>query len=85
MPTPLNDPKAPALDADDAPEPPPRGVKAMAIFRWLLVVLAAVAAIGTWTAYVRDQPSHGGTAAAPAAKVKYQCPMHPQIVSDEPG
>jgi membrane fusion protein, copper/silver efflux system len=85
MPTLLNDSKAPALEADDAPEPPPRGVKAMAIFRWLLVILAAVAAVGTWTAFARDKHAHGASGTASAATAKYQCPMHPQIVSDEPG
>jgi Cu(I)/Ag(I) efflux system membrane fusion protein len=70
---------------DDIPEPPPPGVKAMAILRWILVVLALVAAIWTWTAFVLGQHSHGAPTSGTAARTKYQCPMHPQIVSDEPG
>jgi membrane fusion protein, copper/silver efflux system len=83
MSTTSNEPQAPLVPEDDAPEPPPPGVKGMAMVRWLLVSLAVVAAVWTWTTYVRGQYAH--PAAASAAKTKYQCPMHPQIVSDEPG
>lgn len=75
----------PSPHRDDAPEPPPRGVKAMAIVRWALVILAAVAAAWTWGSYVRGEHVHSAPASAPTAATKYQCPMHPQIISDEPG
>jgi hypothetical protein len=42
----------------------------------LLIVMAGTAA---WRA------KHAPAAAAPAARMQYQCPMHPQIVRDEPG
>jgi Cu(I)/Ag(I) efflux system membrane fusion protein len=55
----------------------------MALFRWILVVTAVLAATWSWTGYVRgERPSHASTT---TAKTKYHCPMHPQIVSDEPG
>jgi Cu(I)/Ag(I) efflux system membrane fusion protein len=83
MNTASNEPAPQLSHEDDAPEPPPPGVKTMAIVRWILVGLAVVAAAWTWTTYVRgEHPAH---ASAAAAKTKYQCPMHPQIVSDEPG
>lgn len=71
-------------DTPEAPEPPPRGVKGMAILRWALVAVSALAAMWTWSAYVSGQHLHGASSST-AAKTKYQCPMHPQIVSDEPG
>jgi Cu(I)/Ag(I) efflux system membrane fusion protein len=50
----------------------------MAIVRWALVVLTALAAIGSWWSFARadDHAEHAA---------KYQCPMHPQIVSEHPG
>ena len=65
-------------------EPPPRGVKTMAAVRWVIVIAAAVLAAFMWLSYARTQlstakPGEGATAP------KYHCPMHPQIVSDEPG
>lgn len=77
----------PDHDHDPMPEgeePPPRGVKTMATVRWVIVVAAAVLAAFMWLSYARTQLSTanpGESAAAP----KYHCPMHPQIVSDEPG
>jgi hypothetical protein len=46
----------------------------------LLLALAAVATV----VVVRTRPA-GPTRVATAPKQKYQCSMHPQIVSDEPG
>jgi membrane fusion protein, copper/silver efflux system len=73
-------PLAHAGDLPDAPEPPPRGVRVMAIVRWVILVLAVLAAAGAWRAYVGGESSSHG-----ASSVKYQCPMHPQIVQDSPG
>lgn len=60
-------------------EPPPSGVRTMAIVRWALVVgMALVAALAIW-AYVRN----AGT--SQDEQGQYHCPMHPQIVSPTPG
>jgi hypothetical protein len=37
------------------PVPPPRGVRVMSIVRWVLVALSALAAVWSWTSYVRGQ------------------------------
>jgi len=65
-----------------APEPaagPPRGVRAMAIVRWLIVLVTALAAAGTIWHF-----AHAGGQLAAAAEL-YHCPMHPQVVRDRPG
>jgi Cu(I)/Ag(I) efflux system membrane fusion protein len=61
-------------------ETPPPGVKAMAIVRWSLVGLMAVAAAAAWVCAAR--PTSGVTARAEA---RYHCPMHPSIVQDHAG
>lgn len=66
----------------DGEEAPPPGVKWMAALRWALLAIAAGVAIFVWGTYV------GGQHHAPsdsASAVLYRCPMHPQIVSHEPG
>ena len=69
---------------DDKSEPsdeaPPRGVHAMAVLRWVLVVLTGLCAVGSWWSFARAETQHDH-----AQHPKYQCPMHPQIVSDVPG
>jgi Cu(I)/Ag(I) efflux system membrane fusion protein len=58
----------------------------MAVARWGLVALSAVAAAWTWSSFVSGQRAHDvGVRATPASKQRYQCPMHPQMTSDEPG
>jgi Cu(I)/Ag(I) efflux system membrane fusion protein len=70
-------------DSPEGPELAPPGVRAMAAVRWAFIVIAAVAALGTWTAYgTRGQRSPG---ASELAAPKYHCSMHPQITSNEPG
>ena len=64
-------------------EPPPRGVKLMGLIRWGLLGAAAFLAVFTWWSYASAQ-LHTPAGAAQAAP-KYHCPMHPQIVSNEPG
>lgn len=64
-------------------EPPPPGVKTMGIVRWVILALAAGLAVFMWIAYARDRAAPRPTTATAAPK--YQCPMHPQVVSDEPG
>jgi Cu(I)/Ag(I) efflux system membrane fusion protein len=60
---------------------PPRGVKAMALFRWVLIALMAVIAALS-VAYAFGLASRGSTS---TASTRYYCPMHPQIVQDGPG
>lgn len=60
---------------------PPRGVRGMAIARWILIaVMAVIAALSV--AYSFGLLSGGS---ASAASVQYHCPMHPQVVQDHPG
>jgi Cu(I)/Ag(I) efflux system membrane fusion protein len=64
-------------------EPPPRGVHLMAAVRWILLGLAATVAVFAWWSYARAELH--GQAGSEQASAKYHCPMHPQIVSNEPG
>ncbi len=59
-----------------ASEPPPRGTRAMALVRWGLVLLSIALAAGAWWSFAGSQPERAE---------RYQCPMHPQVVSDQPG
>jgi hypothetical protein len=52
------------------------------------ITMAAVAAVALAVAarmILAPAPARNAEAAAKAAKPRYQCPMHPQIVRDEPG
>src|SRR4051794_15706158 len=64
-------------------EPPPPGVRVMGLVRWALLGLAAVVAIFAWWSYARAEL--GEKPPSTRAEAKYHCPMHPQIVSSEPG
>lgn len=70
--------------AASASIPPPahapiRGLRTMAVVRWLLLVAVAALAAGTWwTLVLRAAPIADGTP-------RYYCPMHPQITSHDPG
>jgi len=73
-------------DAEALPEgeeAPPRGLTIMAGVRWALLALSAAVAIFAWWSYARADQK-GATPSA-ATEAKYHCPMHPQIVSSEPG
>ncbi len=61
-------------------EAPPQGVRAMAIVRWSLVALMALAAVAAWV----HHSDLGGRVGQPAAAL-YRCPMHPAVVQDRPG
>lgn len=59
----------------------PRGARAMAVFRWaLLLVMALVAASSVAFSF-----GLLSTDSASAAATLYHCPMHPQVVQDHPG
>jgi Cu(I)/Ag(I) efflux system membrane fusion protein len=64
-------------------EPVPRGVKTMAVVRWIILAASALLAVAMWWSYAsaRLDPSASGASAV----AKYHCPMHPQITSSEPG
>jgi len=59
-------------------EAPPQGVRTMAIVRWALVGLVAVAAVGSWVHY-------GAGSRAVRSATPYHCPMHPSVVQDRMG
>jgi Cu(I)/Ag(I) efflux system membrane fusion protein len=70
-------------------EAPPPGVRTMAILRWVL--LAGIVLAALYTLGLAFLPARSG-ATAPGEEhaghdhaTKYYCPMHPQIVSDQPG
>jgi Cu(I)/Ag(I) efflux system membrane fusion protein len=62
---------------EDGPEPVPPGTRAMSWVRWALIAASVVMAAVAWSVFFAG--GHGGGGAL------YQCPMHPQIVSDSPG
>ncbi len=69
---------------DDLPrgsEAPPPGVKAAAVVRWALVIGVGVVAAGSLAAGFGVRFGAETT----ARDVRYQCPMHPQILQDHPG
>jgi len=68
---------------NEGEEPPPPGLKFMAAVRWILLGLAATLAVFAWWSYARAELN--GDAGTGQAAAKYHCPMHPQIVSNEPG
>jgi Cu(I)/Ag(I) efflux system membrane fusion protein len=61
-------------------ERPPAGIRTMALVRWLLVALMAVAALAAWIDHVRTAGTSSQVAGA-----RFLCPMHPQIVADHKG
>jgi len=70
-------------------EAPPRGVRTMAIVRW--VILAGVVLAALYTLSLAFLPARSSATAPKDEHAghehagKYYCPMHPQIVSDQPG
>ena len=70
-------------------EAPPRGVRTMAIVRW--VILAGVVLAALYTLSLAFLPARSSATATNDEHAghehagKYYCPMHPQIVSDQPG
>jgi Cu(I)/Ag(I) efflux system membrane fusion protein len=75
-------PDAPSQVPEALPEgieAPPPGVRVMAVVRWALVALMAVAAAGAWLHWA------GVGAATARAAAQYRCPMHPAVVQAMPG
>src|SRR5512136_982152 len=70
-------PGEPLPEGDEAPPP---GARTMALARWALVALMALAAAGAWVYYADLGPRVGRKASA-----LYRCPMHPAVVQDRPG
>jgi membrane fusion protein, copper/silver efflux system len=67
----------PAMPEGEEHAPP--GTRAMAIVRWSLVGLMAIAAAGAW---IYHAASSGVIA---SAEQRFHCPMHPSIVATRPG
>ena len=65
-------------------EPPPKGVRFMGAIRWAILALTALVALSVWWSYALARNGAAGEHSS-EAKPKYFCPMHPQIVADEPG
>jgi membrane fusion protein, copper/silver efflux system len=63
-------------------EAPPRGTRAMAIVRWALVAIMALAAVAATAYYAGWFADVGGE--APSGTI-YYCPMHPSVQQDHPG
>jgi membrane fusion protein, copper/silver efflux system len=69
------------MNRDDNDVPP--GVHTMAIVRWVIVGLMALAAFGALAySFQWFKPS---SSARSAAQTEYYCPMHPSVVQDHPG
>ncbi len=60
-------------------ETAPPGVRTMAVVRWALVGMMAIAAVGAWVYYAELTPR------AAKSSVVYQCPMHPSVIQDRFG
>jgi len=61
-------------------EAPPPGVRTMAVVRWGLIGLMAVAAVAAWTYFART-----GHEVAERAEARFVCPMHPSVLSERAG
>jgi Cu(I)/Ag(I) efflux system membrane fusion protein len=66
-------------DLPEGGEDAPPGVRTMAVVRWALVGLMALAAAGSWV-YVAGFAPSGAEAAA-----QFRCPMHPAVLQPRPG
>jgi membrane fusion protein, copper/silver efflux system len=68
-------------------EAAPPGVRLMALIRWILLGLAALVALASWWSFARaaGDAAAGSRSRSATVAAKYRCPMHPQIVSDQPG
>jgi membrane fusion protein, copper/silver efflux system len=65
---------------EEGEEAAPPGVRTMAIVRWALIALMALAAVASVVHYFG-----GFRLSAAQSGTQYYCPMHPSIVQDHPG
>ncbi|MBL0274978.1 MAG: efflux RND transporter periplasmic adaptor subunit [Anaeromyxobacter sp.] len=77
-PDPTHGPGHEAMPEGEEQAPP--GTRTMALVRWALVGLMALAAAGAWVNHLLEARS-----VSQAAGVQYLCPMHPQIVTGQKG
>ncbi|MGA8890417.1 MAG: efflux RND transporter periplasmic adaptor subunit [Anaeromyxobacteraceae bacterium] len=61
-------------------EAAPPGVRTMAVVRWALIGLMAVAAVAAWIYFART-----GHEVTERAEAKFVCPMHPSVLSERAG
>jgi Cu(I)/Ag(I) efflux system membrane fusion protein len=71
---------APHEELPEGDEAPPPGVRTMAVVRWALVALMALAAGSAWIYFART-----GHEAVDRDEAKFICPMHPAVLSERPG
>ncbi|MEP7123602.1 MAG: efflux RND transporter periplasmic adaptor subunit [Byssovorax sp.] len=76
-------PSLPEHPFEEGEEAPPPGVRTMAIVRWILLVLVIIAAVFSLASFAVPLFAEG--APSEQKTPRYHCPMHPQIVSDQPG
>ncbi|HQR30374.1 MAG TPA: efflux RND transporter periplasmic adaptor subunit [Anaeromyxobacteraceae bacterium] len=77
------DPSAPVSPGEELPEgaeAAPPGVRTMAVVRWALIALMAVAAVAAWVHFART-----GHEVAERSEAKFVCPMHPSVLSERAG
>lgn len=78
----------PNVPMPEGEEAPPRGVRAMAIIRWLIlggVTIAAAVTVGGFFFPGKSETVAHPRHDAGEVATRYVCPMHPQVVSDKPG
>ena len=73
-------PGPPHEEMPEGAEAAPPGVRSMALVRWALVGLMAVAAVASWAYFTRS-----GSQAVSRAAARFMCPMHPSVLSERPG
>lgn len=66
---------------EEGEEPPPRGMRVMAVVRWLLLAVAVAVAIFSVARFAMSDDAAGQV----ATESKFYCPMHTQIRSPTPG
>ena len=74
------DTKTDQPELPEGEEAAPPGVRTMAIVRWVLIALMAVAAVSAWVYFART-----GHESAERAEARYVCPMHPSVLSERAG
>ncbi len=66
-----------------------RGLRAMAVVRWMMLLVVAAVAAGTWwTLVLHERAATGALAPSASSEAevdRFYCPMHPQVRSPHPG